>query len=73
MRIKDGESIALKSVRLKLSSEASGLTAIIAGSGFTEHQKISKDQKAKSFFVLLAVIVLGKMRIGVVEKMRLIG
>jgi len=40
---------------------------------FIERLKISKGQKVKSFFALLAVIVHGKMKIDVVEKMHQIG
>lgn len=49
------------------------MNAIIVGKKFGGHLKISKGQKVRDFFVLLLAIVHGKMKIGDVERMHLIG
>jgi len=49
------------------------LNAVIVEKRFGECLKILKDQKARNFFALSAVIAHGRIRIGDAEKMHLIG
>jgi hypothetical protein len=69
MRERDGANIVQKSASLKARLRGSGFRVIIAGSKFGAPLKILRGQRVRNFFVRLRVIVLGRMKIRVVEKM----